>query len=428
MSQLPARISTADHRPARAVRRMERMLSLSDFERAAARHLPLAIYGYLASVAETGASFDANFNAYQSWHFVPRSLVGVRERNIATSIMGQQWKAPFGIAPMGLAALMGYQGDAVLAAAARDAGIPFVLSGSSLTPLEAIREVNPDAWFQAYVPGEHERIDALLDRVAAAGFGTLVVTIDVVIAGNRENNTRNGFTRPLRPTLRLLWQGMTHPRWSLGTFMRTLAQDGMPHFENSMATRGAPILSRHAERDFGKRDHLNWDHIRHIRDRWKGKLVIKGLLAPEDAVTAQEIGAEAIVVSNHGGRQLDGALAPLHALPAIRAACPGLCIGIDGGVRRGSDVLKALALGADFALVGRPLLAAAAVGARAGVDRAIAILNDETRRNLGLLGLNGIQELSSRYLVPAGTPLPAAAATPAPETKAARTTGATRLQ
>lgn len=387
---------------------MERMLSLSDFERAAARHLPLAIHGYLAGAAETGAAFDASFDAYRAWHFVPRSLVGVRERSIAATVMGQQWRAPFGIAPMGLAALMGYQGDAVLAAAARDAGVPFVLSGSSLTTLEAIREVNPDAWFQAYVPGEHDRIDALLDRVAAAGFGTLVVTIDVVVAGNRENNTRNGFNRPLRPTWRLFWQGMTHPRWSLGTFMRTLLQDGMPHFENSMATRGAPILSRHAERDFGQRDHLNWDHIRHIRDRWQGRFVIKGLLAPQDAVIAQEIGAEAIVVSNHGGRQLDGALAPLHALPAIRAACPELCIGIDGGIRRGSDVLKALALGADFVLVGRPLLAAAAVGGRAGVDRGLAILSDETRRNLGLLGLNGIEGLSTDYLVRAGAPLPAA--------------------
>jgi L-lactate dehydrogenase (cytochrome) len=426
MSQLPARTATADLCPARSVRRMERMLSLTDFEHAAARFLPLAIHGYLAGASETGSSFDANFAAFQSWHFVPRSLVGVRERTIATSIMGQQWRAPFGIAPMGLAALMAYHGDAVLAGAARDASIPFVLSGSSLTPLEAIRGVNPDSWFQAYVPGEHERIDALLDRVAAAGFGTLVVTIDVVIAGNRENNTRNGFTRPLRPTLRLFWQGMTHPRWSLGTFMRTLLQDGMPHFENSMATRGAPILSRHAERDFGKRDHLNWDHIRHIRDRWKGRLVIKGLLAPEDALIAQELGADAIVVSNHGGRQLDGALAPLHALPAVRAACPGLCIGIDGGIRRGSDVLKALALGADFVLVGRPLLAAAAVGGRAGVNRALDILTDETRRNLGLLGLNGVEELSPDYLVRADTPFPPPA--PAPKARKPRAAGTTRLQ
>jgi L-lactate dehydrogenase (cytochrome) len=288
---------------------------------------------------------------------------------------------------MGLAALVAYRGDIALAEAAREANIPFILSGSSLIRLEEVIAANPDAWFQAYLPGAAERIEKLIDRVAAAGFGTLLVTVDTAVLPSRENNVRNGFSTPLRPSLRLAWDGLIRPRWLAFTWFRTLFRHGMPHFENSFAERGVPILARNVLRDFTARDHLDWQHLALIRRRWKGRLIVKGILHPEDARLARAHGADAVIVSNHGGRQLDGSVSPLRVLPAVVAASGEMPVLFDGGVRRGTDVLKAMALGARFVFVGRPMLYAAAVGGTAGVGHAIALLKGELDRDLALLGI-----------------------------------------
>jgi L-lactate dehydrogenase (cytochrome) len=234
--------------------------------------------------------------------------------------------------------------------------------------------------------------------VTRAGFGTLVLTVDTATLANRENNIRAGFSTPLRPGLRLAWDGITHPRWLLGTLVRTLVRHGMPHFENSFAQRGAPVIARDVERDFSNRDHLDWGHLTHVRRRWSGELVIKGVLSAGDARTAQRLGADGLIVSNHGGRQLDGAVAALRVLPQIVRAVPGLPVMLDGGVRRGSDVLKAIALGARFVFVGRPFNYAAAVAGDAGVARAIELLRDEVDRNLAMLGVNAPAELGPGFL------------------------------
>jgi L-lactate dehydrogenase (cytochrome) len=183
-----------------------------------------------------------NRDAFEEWGFVPRVLCKVAHRTQHVSLFGREYASPFGIAPMGLMALSALQGDLVLARAAGRAGIPFVLSGTSLTPMEQVMRAAPGSWFQAYLPGDESRIDALLERVQRTGCDTLVVTVDLPVAGNRENNIRAGFSTPLRPGLRLAWDGLTHPRWVLGTLARTLWQ-GMPHFENSFAERGAPVLT-----------------------------------------------------------------------------------------------------------------------------------------------------------------------------------------
>lgn len=378
--------------------RLRRILSLDDLEEAARCFLPRPIFGYVSGAAETGASLRGNRAAFDGMSFVPRVLNDVSKRTTETTLLGNRYAAPFGIAPMGLSALIAYRGDLVLAEAAREAGLPMIVSGSSLTRMEDIAAVNPEAWFQAYVPGEPERIDALLERVAAAGFGTLVVTVDVSVSANRETYMRTGFSTPLRPSLRLAVDGLTRPSWTVGTFLRTLAH-GMPHFENSQATRGAPIIARNVMRDFGARDHLNWAHLAQMRQRWKGKLVIKGILDMRDAKLAADHGADGIIISNHGGRQLDGAIAPLRALEAIAQNRNGLAIMLDGGIRRGSDVLKALALGADFVFVGRPFIYAAALGGAAGVSHAIDILKQEVGRNLGLVGASRLGDITSDIVV-----------------------------
>ncbi|MDO9405177.1 MAG: alpha-hydroxy acid oxidase [Polaromonas sp.] len=379
--------------------RAARALCLDDFDDAARRHLPLPVYSYIAGAAETNRSARANRDAYGDYDFVPRALVDISQRTSATTLFGHTYAAPFGIAPMGLAALSAYRGDLVITNAARRANIPMVMSGSSLIRLEDVVQANPGAWFQAYLPGDDAGIQALLERVKTAGYETLVITLDTPVAANRENNVRAGFTIPVRPGARLAWQGITHPRWLFGTFLRTLARHGMPHFENSYATRGAPILSPHVERDMSDRGHLNWRHLDLVRALWPGKLVVKGILDARDARRAQEAGVDGVIVSNHGGRQLDGAVAPLRVLPVIVAACPGLPVMIDSGIRRGSDVLKALALGASFVFVGRPFSFAAAVGGEAAVHKAIGLLQTEVSRNMALLGVTSIAQLDASYLL-----------------------------
>jgi L-lactate dehydrogenase (cytochrome) len=261
------------------------------------------------------------------------------------------------------------------------------------------------AWFQAYLPGDEPRTVALVERVLQAGYKTLVLTLDTPVAANRENNVRAGFSIPLRPSLGLAWQGLSHPRWLFGTFLKTLRRHGMPHFENSYATRGVPILSPDVLRSYAERGHLHWGHLDVVRRLWQGTLVVKGVLSAEDARLAREHGADGVIVSNHGGRQLDGAVAPLRVLPGIVAACPGLTVMVDGGIRRGGDVLKALALGAKFVFVGRPFGYAAALAGEAGVRHAIRILRTEVDRDMGLLGLTRLTELNSSHLFhPRGDP------------------------
>jgi L-lactate dehydrogenase (cytochrome) len=379
--------------------RLGHILSLDDFEQAARRHLPAPIFAYVSSAVERSQSLRANAASFHDYEFVPRMLVDISKRTTATTLLGQRWSAPFGLAPMGISALSAYRGDLVLAQAAAAEGVPMVMSGSSLIRMEEIVAANPEAWFQAYLPGDEANIVALVRRVQAAGFRTLVITVDASIASNRENNIRAGFSTPLRPSLSLAWQGLTHPRWLFGTFLKTIALHGMPHFENNHARRGAPILSPTVERDFSDRGHLSWQHFRLIRRMWPGQLVIKGLLDVRDARIAVECGADGIIVSNHGGRQLDGTVPPLRVLPRIVAACPEVPVMIDSGFRRGTDVLKALALGAKFVFIGRPFNYAAAVAGEAGVRKAITLLREEVSRNMAMLGVNTLAELDASYLL-----------------------------
>jgi L-lactate dehydrogenase (cytochrome) len=374
------------------------MLALQDFEDAARSFLPQMIYGFISGSVETGAAKQENASAYRDYALVPRVLRDVSKREHSKALFGRSYSVPFGIAPIGGAAIAAYRGDLVLAEAARQFNQPMILSASSLIKLEDIRRCNPAAWFQAYLAGDTARIDAMIDRVASAGFETLVVTVDTPVPGNRENNVRSGYSMPIRITPRVAIDCATHPRWLLGTFARTLFHHGMPHFENMDAVRGPPMMSRHLIRDLGNRDQLTWQHLTRIRERWSGTLVIKGLLAVDDVSMAREIGADGVILSNHGGRQLDHAIAPLHVLPQIRHANKDLVIMIDGGIRRGTDVLKALILGADLVFVGRPFICAAAIGGAQGVLRASQLLAEEISRNMALLGVCSLDELESQHI------------------------------
>jgi L-lactate dehydrogenase (cytochrome) len=384
-------------------RAMRHILSLDDLEKAARRHLPRPIFGYVYGAAEDNLSRDDNRQVFTEYRFVTRVLRNVSARSQATELFGRTYAMPFGIAPMGISALIAYRGDLVLARAARQIGVPMIMSGSSLIRLEEVFEANPDMWFQAYLPGEADRIAALVDRVAKAGVGTLVLTVDTAVLANRENNIRSGFSTPLRPSLRLAWDGMVRPNWTINIFLRTLWRHGMPHFENSYATRGAPIMSGAVTRDFGRKDHLDWEHVGQIRRQWRGRLIIKGILHPQDARLARDAGADGIILSNHGGRQLDGTVSPLRTLPEAVEAARGIPVMMDCGIRRGTDVLKAMALGAAFVFVGRPFVYAAALAGEQGVSHAANLLGAEVMRDLGLLGVTSPADIGADQLVQLGT-------------------------
>lgn len=379
--------------------RLRGSFALDDFETAARRHLPTPVFGYIAGAAETGRSFAANRLDLASIGFIPQSLRGHVGRSQTTVLFGRQYSRPFGIAPMGMSALAAYDGDLVLAKGARDRGTVAIMSATSLTALERVAEEAESRWFQAYFPGDEARVLAMTDRIARAGFETLVVTVDVAVNGNRETDHRNGFATPLKPTARLAWQGMTRPGWLWGTAYRTLRTLGMPHFENLDVDRGPPILARNLIRSFSGREQLRWEHVQAARDRWKGNFVLKGVLSPQDAARARTMGCDGIIVSNHGGRQLDGAISSIAALPEVLKEAGNMTVMLDSGIRRGTDVLKALALGAHFVFVGRPMLYAAAVSGEAGVRYAIDLLSSEIDRDMALLGIGDLSEMTSDFLV-----------------------------
>ena len=381
---------------------LRRMLALDDFIEAARWYMPRPIYGYVTGGAETNAALRGNRAQWDEVAFIVKTLVDTSARVQKTTLFGRTYDAPFGIAPMGGTAMAAYEGDLVLARAAAAANIPMILSGAALTKLEDVRKEGPTAWFQAYLPGETGPITELVERCARAGYDTFVLTVDVQVAANRENNVRSGFDTPLRPTLRLAWDGIIRPRWLFGMFLRTLLTQGMPHFEN-MGPR-VPLLSRTASRQRGHRDKLSWKHVEMIRRMWKGRFVLKGILDAEDARIARESGVDGVIVSNHGGRQLDGAAAPLRVLPAIAAQAGNMTVMMDSGVRRGTDVLKALSLGAQFVFLGRPFLCAAAIAGVPGVAHAIRLLREEIDRDMALLGIPSLKEMRRELLMPARGP------------------------
>lgn len=386
---------------ARLPRSLRDMLALEDFDRAARKHLPRMVYGFISGAVETGAAQRAAAAAYSDYAFVPRTFVDVSARKQSVTLFGRDYAVPFGIAPMGGSAIAAYRGDLILAEAAAVIGQPMIMSASSLIKLEEVHQQNPATWFQAYLPGDPSRIEPMVERVKRAGFEVLVVTGDTPVPGNRENNVRNGYSMPIRITPRVALDCILHPRWLVGTIGCTFARHGMPHFENMEADRGPPMFSRDLVRNFGSRDKLSWEHIALIRKKWQGPLVVKGLLSVEDTRRARNIGVDGVIVSSHGGRQLDHAVAPLRVLPRIKAEVPDLTIMVDGGIRRGTEVLKALALGAAAVFVGRPYIYAAAIAGVAGVTHASKLLKDEVDRDMALLGLTSLRDLSREHLTDA---------------------------
>ena len=370
--------------------------NIADLRERARRRLPLGIWEYAERGVEDECGMARNRAAFDAMTFRPRVLRGVERIDTTTEIFGKPAAFPLAIAPTGAAGMLWYRGDIALARAAAKAGVPFTISSASTMDLEEIATAGGRLWFQLYLWEDRSLSHAVVDRAWELGCEALFVTLDLPVPPNREYIQRNGFGTPFRLNARNTLDVLTHPRWLTGVMGRYMLEGGIPTQANlpdrlrAKITKGAPPGA------LFKQDDLDWDGAKDLRDRWPGKLVLKGILHPEDAERALAMGADGVVVSNHGGRAFDCSIASLEALPAIREAVGGqMTVLLDSGVRRGSDVIKAVAKGADAVLVGRaPLYGLAAFG-EAGVVRALNLLQAETARTMAMLGARSIDEVKA---------------------------------
>lgn len=391
----------------------QQALNIEDLRKIAEQRLPRVAYDFLAGGVEDHISMELNRRAFERIRFRPHTLVDVSGRSQQVSVFGKTHECPFGIAPTGAAGLYGFAADIGLARAARDAGVPFALSTASFEPLEKVaREAaGGTLWFQLYMSKDRDTAHALVTRALNAGYEALIVTTDLPVHPNREYNQRNNFTVPFKLNLRNMIDGALHPRWLAGVFLRTLIDSGVPRFQNLDTNVGGRIIAKPMNEFRARREALNWEDFRWLRELWPRKLFVKGILRVDDALLAAQNGADGIFISNHGGRALDCAISPLDVLPEIRAAVGRkLVLMVDSGIRRGSDVVKALALGADMAFVGRATLFGMAAGGEAGARHALGILRAEIDRVLALLGCPSVRALNPDYLAqPERDPAPHAA-------------------
>jgi (S)-mandelate dehydrogenase len=375
-----------------------RAVNIEDLRRMARRRLPNFTYEYLEGGADDEVSLKRNRDVFERIAWLPRTLAGVGTPDLATEILGETCHLPLVIAPTGFNGMLWPQGDLALAKAAADAGIPFTLSTVSNYPLAKMTAEVPDrTWFQLYPFKDQSFIDRLVDLAAGAGCRTLVVTTDVPVLGAREWDQRN-YRAPMKLSVANLLDVLAHPGW----LRRVMFPRGAPQFENLKEFLPPGVDSALAGvRFMGTQlnPRLSWEDMEHIRRRWPGKLVLKGILCVEDARRSVDVGADGIVLSNHGGRQLDSCVSGVELVPAVSAEVGGrLAVLVDGGFRRGSDVLKALALGAHGVMIGRPTLYGLAAGGQPGVSHALQILRTEMERVMMLLGCRSLAELG-RHLI-----------------------------
>jgi (S)-mandelate dehydrogenase len=376
---------------------IDKAINIADLRQAARARLPRIVFEYLEGGAEDEITLARNRAVFEQIAFMPRMASGHAKPDLSVTLFGDRLALPIVVGPTGLNGIFWRGADLALARAAERFGAAFALGTASNESIEAVGSgVGGVKWFQLYPWGDARVWQRLLDRAAAAGFRALVVTVDTLVMGNRERDRRNRFAHDVTLTPGAVLDGLLHPRWLFGVWLR-----GVPRFENLLEFVGEGASAHELAAFTRKARHpeLSWGDLVTIRRMWKGPFVIKGVLAAEDATRAIGIGADGIVVSNHGGRQLDGATTTLEALPAIvEAAGDRLSVLMDGGVRRGADVVKALCLGAKAVLLGRAPLYGVAAGGEAGAARALQILGEETARVMSLIGCGAVGTLSPRYL------------------------------
>ena len=372
----------------------------ADLRDAARRRLPKGLFEFMDRGNDDEVAMRENRTALESIKLSPRVLIDVSVRSQEITLFGKTQKMPVIVAPTGSTGLAWYEGEIALARAAKAHGVPFTLALGSMTKLERVAdEAGGNLWFQFYMWPDRKLSHRVIARARDAGFEALVFTVDTPVAPGREYNLRNGFTIPFRFTGRNVVDVLTHPRWLCGVWARYMLTTGTPRYQNFPPETQTRITALPMGRSTASNASITWDDVRELRKLWPHTLIVKGIQHPRDAVLAADCGADAVVLSNHGGRVLDAAPAPILTLPrVVDAVGKRLTVIVDSGFRRGTDVIKALALGANAVMLGRAPLHGTAAAEEAGALRALQIYRDEIDRVLALVGCRTIAELSREHV------------------------------
>ena len=372
-------------------------VNIDDLRKLAKKRLPKIAFDFIEGGVEDEDGLDRNERMFREHRLVPRYLIDVSKRDQSQELFGRTYSSPFGISPTGLASLFRPGADLMLAEAAKRHNVPFIMSGSSTASMEDLAKVAPDhGWYQLYAAKDKTISEDMVKRAADAGLSTLVLTVDVPVHSKRERNVRNGFSRPLKMTMRTKLEALRHPGW-----MMEYMKMGTPFFPNWAKYAGTSNPDKVADFTAGQTAApLDWKHVERFRELFPGTFILKGIMHPDDALRAADMGIDGITVSNHGARQLDRAPSPLEVLPAIgRAVGDRVTLMLDSGVRRGSDVALALCLGAKFVFLGRPTLYGAAAGGIDGAMRALDILEGELDLTMAQMGAPTLRDLGPEFLL-----------------------------
>ena len=370
------------------------LFSVEEARQRARKRLPRMMFDFVDGASGDESLCDLNSRALDEIRLMPRVLIDVAERDLSSSILGQVTGLPFGIAPMGMCALSWPGADQFMAREAAKRRIPICVSTASSTPLEKIIEdAEGHAWFQLYADQSGDFVDELIDRAKASGYKVLILTVDVPIPSVRTRDLRNGFTFPMQWGPRQIWDFVSHPRWSLATVAQSFVS-GTPRPMNYVTSKQGTKFIRNASRG-----RANWSFLEMLRNRWLGKLVVKGVQCPQDAIQIKSMGADAIYVSNHGGRQLNSAPTSIESLGIIRETVgENMPLIFDGGIRSGEHVIKALASGANFAMVGRSAMYGLGAGGATGLSDILDLISNEASSVMGLIGKKSVTDVGKANL------------------------------
>ncbi len=380
--------------------RVDRAINIDDLKRMARRRLPKIMFDFIEGGADDEVGLRTNANAFRELRLVPRYYVDTSKRDQRATLLGRTYASPFGIAPTGMAGAFRRGAELYLAEMAKAAGVPYLMSGASNASIEeAAKLAGKNLWFQIYGARNRDVATDLVKRAIDCGLTTIAVTCDVPVSSNRERNRRNGFVRPLRMTLPTILEAMLHPAWVLN-YYRSGGLPMMGNWQPYAANRATADQVADLFASQTPDPSQTWGDLEDIRNAWPGKLLLKGVMHPEDARMAVEIGIDGLIVSNHGARQLDMMPSPLEMLPMIRAAVgPDVALLLDSGVRRGSDIVAALCMGADFVMTGRATLYGATAAGLEGAKKAVSILQREIDLVMGQLGAPNLEALGPQFLL-----------------------------
>jgi len=370
----------------------QKIFSIKDARELSRKRLPKLVFDFIDGASGDEKLAEINSRALDQIRLEPKVLRNVEKRSLKKKVLGYEFDFPFGFAPMGMTNLSWPGADSMLAAESARNNIPTCVSMASTTTLEKMYELSEGhSWMQLYIFQDENFVMELLDRAKNTGYEVAILTVDVPVLSRRTRDDKNGFSYPFKIGPKQFFDFATHPTWSLSTLL-----SGIPKPMNYVTSKSGDGIFKRKE----SRGSTDWDTLKRVRDKWKGKLIIKGVMSPDDAKLIKDAGADAIQVSNHGGRQLDSATAAINMLPLIRKSVGNdFPLIFDSGIRSGSDIVRALAFGADYAMIGRPVMYAMGADGRKGLRRIVEIIKEEASTTLGLVGLNDINDVTSNIVI-----------------------------